>query len=413
MVAGMAEPYADTIKGASPSEAPVRGETRWPGEATAPAVRLLDHYLAVAADSGASDLHFEPSGGRMQVRVRIDGSLRALSPPPRGLESALLTRARLLSRVNLAERRLPCDGRFHWQGRSSVTLDLRASFLPVDGGEKLVLRLMPGDGRPRPIEDLGMDEADLALLETTLARPSGMLVCAGPTGAGKTSTLYAALARLATPRRATVTVEDPVEMRLDGVTQVQVDDAAGRSFAVVLRSLLRQDPDVVMIGEMRDGESAAIACRAALTGHLVLTTLHTADTLEAVVRLRDMGVASYLVSATVSLVVAQRLLRKLCRHCRRQSEPAAHESQLYRACGLAVPRVLARAVGCRCCRGEGYSGRSAVFEVMNRDGGVDRPPRRTLMAAALVAAGRFDTSFEEAVAACPGPRQSVAGANDR
>jgi type IV pilus assembly protein PilB len=145
----------------------------------------------------------------------------------------------------------------------------------------------------------------------------------------------------------------------------------------------------------------------------VLTTLHTADTLEAVVRLRDMGVASYLVSATVSLVVAQRLLRKLCRHCRRQSEPAAHESQLYRACGLAVPRVLARAAGCRCCRGEGYSGRSAVFEVMNRDGGIDRPPRRTLMAAALVAAGRFDTSFEEVVAACPAPRQSVAGANDR
>lgn len=370
---------------------------------TSAAMRTLDRYLECAIAAGASDLHLEPCGAGLRVRVRVDGRLRALDPPPPSMTEQLLTRARLMARVDLAERRLAQDGRFSFDAGGERT-DVRAAFVPVHGGEKVTLRLLGRGSRPPGLVDLGLPEGDRRIIESELGHPEGLVVVVGPTGSGKTTTLYAALAHLAHPDVSVVTVEDPVERELANVCQIAVDEGCGRTFSEALRAILRHDPDVIMVGEMRDAGSAAIACRAALTGHRVLTTLHTADTAEAIVRLVDLGVADYLIRATVRLVVGQRLLRRVCSACSRRRAPSRSELAAFAAGGLDAPRAVAEPIGCTHCHGVGYRGRRAVFELLDRRApSGSAGPRRTLMAAGLAAAAAGETTLAEVLTTCPQP----------
>ncbi|MEE8311698.1 MAG: GspE/PulE family protein [Candidatus Binatia bacterium] len=382
---------------------PARGGQPPAIASTSATVRALDRYLERAVAEGASDLHLEPHGAGLRVRIRVDGRLRALDPPPPSMTEQLLTRARLLARVDLSERRLPQDGRFALD-TCGERVDVRAAFVPVHGGEKVTLRLLGRRSRPPALSDLGLPAADRRVIEGELEHADGLLVVVGPTGSGKTTTLYAALNYLARPDVCAVTVEDPVERDLPDVAQIAVDEDCGRTFAAALRAILRHDPDIIMVGEMRDTRSASIACRAALTGHRVLTTLHTADTREALVRLADMGVADYLVHATVRLVLGQRLLRCACDACHRRRCPSAAEKAVFIRCGLEVPDAVAEPIGCERCGGAGYRGRRAVFEVLDRRGaGSGSTPRRSLMAAGLTAAAACETSVAEVLAVCPQP----------
>jgi general secretion pathway protein E len=364
------------------------------GDVSAPAVRLLDRYLDEAVREGASDLHFEPSSRGLRVRARVDGLLREYETPPASLRAALLSRLKLVANVDLAQQRLPQDGSFSFAGHTGGQLDIRASFMPVVGGCKVALRIVQHGARRLELSELGMDRGALTALRTALSKPNGLIIAVGPTGSGKTTTLYSALGHLRDATSSIITVEDPVELRLDGISQVGVDDDVGRDFPTVLRSLLRQDPDVMMIGEIRDAMSARIACRAALTGHLVLSTLHTADCLEALVRLRDLEVADHLVGATVSLVVAQRLLRTLCSACASHRPVTTEERALFETAGVTAPRLLAAAKGCERCGGHGHKGRLAIFEILERAarGHAMARPARTLWQAGLetAASGRID-----------------------
>ncbi len=373
------------------------GPTR---SATSAAVRILDRYLRSAIESRASDIHLEPCGRRLRVRMRIDGCLCEIPPPPPALTASLLTRVRLLARVDLAERRAPRDGRFEAvvAGRR---VDIRAAFVPVYGGEKVTLRLLGGDSGPVHLDDLGLARDDHESLVAELDRPGAMIIVTGPTGSGKTTTLYAALAHLAHPQLSLITVEDPVERDLDGISQIAVDADAGRGFAESLRALLRHDPDVVMIGEIRDPTSAAIACRAALTGHRLLTTLHTSSAGEALVRLADLGVARYLVNATVTLVIAQRLVRRLCEQCARGDKPGEPARATVRSFVLEVPAQISFPVGCPHCNGSGYRSRVAVFEFLSPRDCANPSATRTLTATALALAARGVTSVAEVLATCP------------
>ncbi|HYC54532.1 MAG TPA: GspE/PulE family protein [Candidatus Binatia bacterium] len=374
-------------------------------ESGAPAVRLLDAYLAAAAAAAASDLHFEPDRSGLRIRMRVDGHLRDLDPPPAALIPALLARIRLLARVDLAERRVPQDGRFGVLA-GGERVDVRAAFLPVARGEKIALRLLPHGGAARTLEELGMQPAQRACLERALARSNGLIIVAGPTGSGKSTTLYAALSHLRRPSRSIVSVEDPVELDVEGVSQVPVDEEVGRSFAIVLRALLRQDPDVVMIGEIRDGDSARIACRAALTGHLVLSSVHASHAREALLRMPEMGVADYLVRATISLVIAQRLVRRLCPHCRASTPLDPAHASLFATAGMTVPATLASPAGCECCDGVGYRGRIPLFEIAA--GSEDAPApfaAGSLGACGLSRVLAGETSLEETLAHCPQPAE--------
>jgi len=383
------------------------GRHERPGSDTiAPAVRLLDACLAEAVQADASDLHFEPDRSGLRIRIRVDGHLRDLAAPPSSLVPALLTRIRLLARADLAERRLPQDGRFTFEGPDGRRVDVRAAFLPVARGEKIALRLLRHGGSAPDLADVGMPSQQRCRFEAALARSNGMVLVAGPTGSGKSTTLYAAVAALRSPARSVVTVEDPVELDVEGVSQVPIDDEVGRSFANVLRALLRQDPDVLMVGEIRDGDSAQIACRAALTGHLVLTSVHASDAREALLRLPEMGVPSYLIDATLSLVVAQRLVRRLCRHCRCVSATAETTSHrlLFEGAGLAFPRATAAAAGCDRCGNSGYRGRIGLFEMAagRHDAPVPLGPG-SLGASGLVQVTLGETTIEEVLAHCPQP----------
>ncbi len=371
---------------------------------TAPAVRVLDRYLRTADQAGASDLHLEPYPEGLRVRMRVDGMLRELEPPPAGLVPSLLARLRLLAHVDLAEHRVPQDGRFVF-ANGEEPVEVRAAFMPVHGGEKVALRLLP-PARAFAFDGLGLEANDARTLERALDAANGMIVVAGPTGSGKTTTLYACLERLRNPRVSIVTVEEPVERRIDGVAQVAVDEDCGRTFPRVLRSILRLDPDVIMIGEMRDTESARIACRAALTGHRVLTTLHTADTREAPVRLGDMGVPEYLVAATLSLVIAQRLLPRVCSRCVAEAAPTPYERTAFLNTGIEPPALLAAGRGCTACNGEGFRGRLAVFELLDRrarGGSAEPAPASSLLRSALLLAAAGKTTVGEALARCPVP----------
>jgi general secretion pathway protein E len=318
-----------------------------------PAIRYVNQLIAHAAGQRASDIHIEASADRVAQRVRVDGMLRDLAPPPAGLHDNIVSRLKVMAGLNIAEKRLPQDGRFGVvvEGRE---IDLRVSIVPTLHGESVVMRLLDRARAPLDLAQLGYNATLRGRLETLLELPSGMLLVTGPTGSGKSSTLYAALSLLNTRERKILTIEDPVEYQLPGINQIPVRPAIGLTFASLLRSLLRQDPDIMLVGEIRDLETARIAAQASLTGHLLLSTLHTNDAVGTVVRLLDMGMEDYLVAAVLKGVVAQRLVRCLCTACR---EP-------YQA---ADGRTFYRGSGCDDCAGTGYRGRTAIAELLAFD----------------------------------------------
>ena len=329
-----------------------------------PIIALVQHILSAAVKRRASDVHIEPNGDGLRVRARIDGVLRDLLVLPPHAAGPVVSRIKVLAGLDIAVRRRPQDGRaaFSAEGRD---LDLRISTLPCHGGEKVVLRILDAADAGQALDSLGLDGFLLQRVRRLLGRTHGVLLVTGPTGSGKTTTLYAALASLDRERRHVLTLEDPVEYRLPGLTQVQVQRRAGLGFAAGLRAVLRQDPDVIMVGEMRDRETVETAMAAALTGHLVLSTLHTNDAPSATTRLSEMGTPPYLVAAALIGVIAQRLARRLCPHCRRRDTASATE---LRDLGVR-PREVAvyRASGCDRCDGVGYRGRTGLFEVLAVD----------------------------------------------
>jgi general secretion pathway protein E len=330
----------------------------------APVIRLVHNTITEAVQAGASDIHFEPFVDRLRVRFRLDGLLHEREAQPRRLASAIVSRIKIMARLNIAERRLPQDGslRFTVLGRE---VDIRVSASPTVYGESVVLRILDRDAIALDFHALGFDDPLLAPLKPLLHRPNGILLVTGPTGSGKTTTLYTALRALNTLDKKILTIEDPIEYKLDGINQQEVLPQIHRSFASALRSFLRQDPDILMVGEIRDGETARTAVQAALTGHLVLSTLHTNDAASAITRLLDMGIENYLLASTVAGILAQRLVRKLCTKCREPFTPlpelAAHI--FARPPAGALP-PLYRAKGCAACHGSGFHGRSTIAELL-------------------------------------------------
>jgi type IV pilus assembly protein PilB len=328
-----------------------------------PAVRLVSAIIATAVDKLASDVHIEPQAGGTAVRIRVDGVLREIMQVPVQIQNSLISRIKILADMDIAERRAPQDGRVLVQlGRRR--LDLRVSTLPTHYGEKVVIRLLDPTAPRLRFRDLGLSPEKCRMLEEILALPQGMLLVTGPTGSGKTTTLYAALSQLQSPSINIVTVEDPVEYMLEGVNQVQVHSKAGLTFASCLRSILRQDPNVILVGEIRDRETAEIALKASQTGHLVLTTLHTNHSIAAVTRLLDLNIAAFLIASSVSAIMAQRLVRRLCA-CHRRIPVSTEYAARLRALGLDDPgEFQALAVGCDACDQTGYKGRVGVYEML-------------------------------------------------
>ena len=326
-----------------------------------PVIRYVNMLVREACDACASDIHLEATATGMLVRFRLDGVLTTAPLPPGDLQHAVVSRIKLLADLDIAERRRPQDGRIRVR-MEARDLDLRVSTVPTIFGESVVLRLLDRGGRPVELSDLGIDPALLPQVEEVAAKPHGMLLVTGPTGSGKTTTLYACVQRRDTTSEKLVTIEDPVEYQLRNVTQVPVHRPSGVTFASALRSILRQDPDVVMLGEMRDPETAEIAVQAAMTGHLVLSTLHTNDAVSAVPRLVDLGVPAYLVAATLEAVLAQRLVRRICSGCREWYEPMPERVAILAARPVSTKR-LERGGGCPQCRGTGFRGRVGLFEL--------------------------------------------------
>jgi general secretion pathway protein E len=337
----------------------------------APVIRMINALLLQALRERASDIHFEPYELRSVVRFRIDGVLRDVIEPPRALHAALVSRLKVMASLDIAEKRLPQDGRMALKlGDKSV--DVRVSTLPTGPGERVVLRLLDKDAARLDLAALGMSESTLASIDRLIREPHGIVLVTGPTGSGKTTTLYAAMSRLDRGTLNVMTVEDPIEFALDGVGQTQVSPRIELSFARALRSILRQDPDIIMIGEIRDLETAQIAVQASLTGHLVLATLHTNDAVSAVTRLDDMGVEPYLLASSLLGVLAQRLVRCLCPECREPAAPSPGEASLLERLGLDRTLTLYRPVGCPACGHSGYRGRTGIYELVV----FDEPLRR-------------------------------------
>lgn len=338
----------------------------------APIIKLVNHIMYQAVKRGASDVHIEPSEKEVRVRYRIDGVLYTALTPPKRLQAALTSRVKVMANLNIAEKRQPQDGRIAIK-IADRSIDLRVSILPVTYGERVVMRLLDKTKTFGMLSTLGMSERDFKVLQHGVSQPNGIILLTGPTGSGKTSTLYSILSELNKPEVNIITVEDPVEYQMKGIAQVQVKESIGLTFAAALRSILRQDPDIVMIGETRDHETAQIAIQAALTGHLVLSTLHTNSAAATVTRLIDMGIEPFLIASTISVVVAQRLVRKLCDVCKKPYKPTA---DMLRQIGLteadAKSFVFYQAVGCDACMNLGYKGRLAIFEVMQMSPAITR-----------------------------------------
>jgi type IV pilus assembly protein PilB len=392
----------------------------------APIVRLVDVVLADAVRARASDLHVEPQAGELRIRYRVDGLLRDVMTVPKGASAATVSRIKIVSGLDIAERRKPQDGRAKLTV-DGMTVEARISTLPTLHGEKVVVRLLPRAENVPVLSATGMSLSQLETVTTTLNQTQGLVLITGPTGSGKTNTLYAGIQQVSTPDRNIVTLEDPVEVQVAGITQVQVHERSGLTFARGLRSILRQDPDIVLVGEVRDSETAELALQAAMTGHLVLTTLHTNDAVSAVTRLVDMGVEPFLVASSLTLVVAQRLVRRPCSACAAPYLPSARTLTLL---GLSERDLVGakptQGKGCADCAGTGYRGRVGIYEVLP----VTAPLRQvllttpteaaigaaarangmlTLRASALSAAHRGETTYEEVlrathVDAVAGPR---------
>jgi general secretion pathway protein E len=339
--------------------------------AQAPVIRMINALLLQALRERASDLHFEPYEARAVVRFRVDGMLRDVVEPPRALHGALVSRLKIMAGLDIAEKRLPQDGRIALK-LGDRQVDVRVSTLPTGAGERVVLRLLDQEAARLDLATLGMSDATLAAVDRLIREPHGILLVTGPTGSGKTTTLYAALSRLPRATHNMMTVEDPIEYALDGVAQTQVNARIDLTFSRALRSILRQDPDVIMIGEIRDLETAQIAVQASLTGHLVLATLHTNDAASAITRLADMGVEPYLLASSLLGVLAQRLVRTLCPHCRTSARPTDGEGRLLDDLGLPAAQPIANAPGCAQCNHTGFSGRTGVYELLRIDGTLRR-----------------------------------------
>ncbi len=336
----------------------------------APIVRFVNLVISQAIQDRASDIHIDPTEKRLRVRYRIDGVLHDIQEAPVSTMAGVISRLKIMSGIDIAERRKPQDGRISVR-HNGRAIDLRVATLPTVWGEKIVMRILDNSASRLRIKDLGMSDRNLERYAKSYQKPHGMLLVTGPTGSGKSTTLYTTLGEVAKPEINVITVEDPVEYRMDGVSQMQVNPRAGLTFATALRSILRGDPDVVLVGEIRDGETAQVAVEAALTGHLLLSTLHTNDAPSAVTRLVEMGIEPFLVASALDAVVAQRLARRLCRNCREMRDP---DPALLEKIGLTLPpgTKVGEPVGCGRCSNTGYRGRVALHEVMAVSEGIQR-----------------------------------------
>lgn len=381
----------------------------------APVIRLVNHMITQAIEVKASDIHFEPYRDCLKVRFRIDGVLHEVETVAKKLQPAITSRIKLMGKMNIAEIRLPQDGRIKVND-GSREIDIRVSALPTLFGESIVLRLLNREEVSLDLNTLGLSQDILAPFNSIIQRPYGMVLVTGPTGSGKTTTLYSVMNRINSPDKKIVTVEDPVEYQLDGINQIQVKSKIGLTFSSALRTILRQDPDVILIGEIRDMETAEIAVQSALTGHLVFSTLHTNDSASAITRLQEMGVESYLLSSCLLAVMAQRLVRKICPHCKREQE--VKQEYIHDAAEVlgmdpsTVPERLWKGEGCQYCANTGYSGRTGIYELLPVSGEIARlvlngsdsgiilqeavkGGMRTLRQDGLERAFRGDTTIEE------------------
>ncbi|MCF8017246.1 MAG: Flp pilus assembly complex ATPase component TadA, partial [Chromatiaceae bacterium] len=335
----------------------------------APVIRLVNQILQRAVEMRASDVHIEPFADQLKVRYRVDGILKEGESPPVSSTAAVISRIKIMAKLNIAERRLPQDGRIP-QRIQGKELDLRVSTVPTMFGESVVMRLLDKESVSFDFDALGFDGPPRDRLIKVLEQPYGIFLVTGPTGSGKSTTLYTALSRLNTEQNKILTVEDPVEYQVAGINQIPVKSAIGMTFAGALRAIVRQDPDIIMVGEMRDLETARIAVQSALTGHVVLSTLHTNDAASGVTRLLDMGVEDYLLTSTINGILAQRLVRRLCPHCRQPYQPLPELAAKIPDAGLLPdpraepPFQLYRAVGCKQCNHSGYRGRLVIAEVL-------------------------------------------------
>ncbi len=364
---GSAEEVMDTISGEDLSS--VATEFEAPKDLLelteeAPIIRLLNALLLQAVKERASDIHIEPYEKELDVRLRVDGILHRVLSPPKIIQDALISRIKIMSNLDIAEKRLPQDGRIRLLlgGRD---IDIRVSVIPTSHGERAVLRLLDRKQGLLGLWEVGFGKEDEKKLEEYLQRPDGIILVTGPTGSGKTTTLYAALNRVHTEEKNIITVEDPIEYQLKGIGQVHVNPRIGLTFASGLRSILRQDPDVIMVGEIRDLETAVIAMQASLTGHLVLSTLHTNDAPSALVRLIDMGIEPFLAASSLTVVLAQRLVRTICPDCKESYEPSEVERSYFSSLSnLPFSFLLYRGKGCDKCKEKGYLGRTGIFELL-------------------------------------------------
>lgn len=339
----------------------------------APVVRLVNHIINQALEVKASDIHFEPFRDNLKVRFRIDGVLHDVETVSKRLQPAITSRLKLMAKMNIAEMRLPQDGRIKVKdGRREI--DIRVSSLPTIFGESIVLRLLNRDEVKLELDSLGIGQDILKRFDRVITRPYGMILVTGPTGSGKTTTLYSVMNRINSPDKKIVTVEDPVEYQLEGINQLQVKSGIGLTFASALRTILRQDPDVILIGEIRDSETAEIAVQSALTGHLVFSTLHTNDAASAITRMQEMGVESYLISSCLLAILAQRLVRKICPHCKEEYDlPLEFVAEAASVLGVSeedVPSKTWRGAGCPSCANTGYSGRTGIYELIEISEGI-------------------------------------------
>lgn len=328
----------------------------------APVVKMIDYLIKNAVEQRASDIHIEPYEEKLRIRYRIDGALHEVSELPIESLQSLVTRIKIMANLNIAEKRLPQDGRILTK-IDDKSVDLRVSTLPMIYGEKVVIRILNKDGYKLGIEGLGMDESDLQKLKNIIKNPYGIVLVTGPTGSGKSTTLYTVLNELNNEEKNIITIEDPVEYIMEGINQVNVNVKAGLTFASGLRSILRQDPDIIMVGEIRDNETAEIAVRAAITGHLVLSTLHTNDAASSIIRLIDMGVEPYLVATSITGVIAQRLVKRICTKCKTEYKASDYEKQML---GIDTKEdlTLYKGTGCPFCGNTGYVGRIGIYEIM-------------------------------------------------
>lgn len=338
----------------------------------APVIKLVNLILFEAVQQGASDIHIQPYESRLMVRMRIDGVLFDMFDVPSGVQEEVASRIKVMGRMNIAEKRLPQDGRSTVQVGDRV-IDLRISTVPASHGERVVIRLLDKSARLYTLDELGMDRRTLARFARLIGVEHGLILVTGPTGSGKSTTLYAALGQINSTERNIITLEDPIEYQLEGISQIQISDKKGMTFASGLRSVLRQDPDIVMIGEIRDRETAVMAIQSALTGHLVFSTLHTNDAASAVTRLLDLGIEPYLVGSSLMGVLAQRLVRQVCPQCGRPCEPTDYELEsLGHEPSDAERAGYRKGAGCEACRGTGYQGRVGCFEMLAVDDAVRR-----------------------------------------